>query len=322
MRAIRFEKTGGPEVLQLQDLPTPQPGPGQILVRNTAIGVNFVDTYFRSGLYAAELPSGLGQEAAGTIEAIGEGAEEWAVGDRVAFMATASAYADFSLVGRYRAVHVPDAISDTVAAAALLKGLTARSLLKVTRPLKAGDTIVWHAAAGGVGQIATQWAARLGARVIGVVGAPAKADIARANGCAEVIVSPPEDIAVRVRQLTNGEGVPVVYDSVGKTTFDASMDSLAPLGLFVSFGNASGPPPPVEPMLLARKGSLFFTRPTVYTYTHTPELLRAAASDLFDVIGSGAVKIAPPREYKLADVAQAHRDLEGRKTTGSLVLVP
>lgn len=322
MRAIRIEKTGGPEVMALAETPIPSPGAGEVLVRNTACGVNFIDTYHRSGLYAVPLPSGLGQEAAGTVERLGEGVTEFKIGERVAFSNLLGAYAEFSIVPAARLLKLPDGVADDVAASSLLKGMTARSLLKITRPLKAGDTILWHAAAGGVGQIATQWAAHLGARVIGVVGNDEKAALAKANGCAEVIVSSREDIAAKVRELTNGEGVPVVYDSVGKDTFDASMNSLAPMGLFVSFGNASGPPPAVQPQMLMMKGSLFFTRPTLFTYVRTTALLREAAADLFAVLKSRAVKIAPPTRYKLADAAQAHRDLEARKTTGSLVLIP
>ncbi|HWA22648.1 MAG TPA: quinone oxidoreductase [Caulobacterales bacterium] len=322
MRAIRFDKTGGPEVLALEDVPTPTPGAGEVLVRNAACGVNFIDTYQRSGLYPVALPSGLGQEAAGVVTALGEGVSDFRVGERVTFTNVMGAYAEFSIVPAVRLLTLPEGVADDIAASSLLKGLTARSLLKVTRPVKPGDTILWHAAAGGVGQIATQWAAHLGARVIGVVGNDEKVALAKANGCAEVIVSSREDIAARVRELTNGEGVPVVYDSVGKDTFEASLNSLAPLGMFVSFGNASGPVAPFSPLLLSQKGSLFFTRPTLFTYVRTTPLLREAAADLFAVLASGAVKIAPPTRYKLADAAQAHADLEARKTTGSLVLAP
>jgi NADPH:quinone reductase len=322
VRAIRIEKTGGPEVMALAETPAPAPGAGEVLVRNTACGVNFIDCYQRSGLYPVPLPGGLGLEAAGVVERLGDGVADFSIGDRVTFTSILGAYAEFSVVPAARLLNLPEGVPDDVAASSLLKGMTARSLLKVTRPLKAGDTILWHAAAGGVGQIATQWAAHLGARVIGVVGSDAKAALAKANGCAEVIVSSREDIAAKVRELTNGEGVPVVYDSVGKDTFEASMNSLAPLGMFVSFGNASGPAPAVQPQELSQKGSLFFTRPTLFTYVRTTALLREAAADLFAALQSGVVKIAPPTRYKLADAAQAHRDLEGRKTTGSLVLVP
>jgi NADPH:quinone reductase len=322
MRAIRFEKTGGPEVLQLQGIPIPQPGPGQVLVRIKAIGVNFIDTYHRSGLYEVKLPSGLGQEAAGVIEKLGEGVTGWKPGERVVFMTPLTTYAEYCLVAADRTLRLPESITDEIAASVLLKGMTARALLKATRQTRPGDTIVWHAAAGGVGTIATQWASKLGARVIGVVGSEAKAAIAKANGCADVIVSPPADIAKTVRELTNGEGAQAVYDSVGKDTFDASLDSLAPLGLLAVFGAASGPPPPLPLQTLAAKGSLFLTRPTVFTYIRTPALLKETADDLFSAIADGIVRIAPPTRYKLEDAAQAHRDLEGRKTTGSLVLIP
>jgi NADPH2:quinone reductase len=322
LRAIRFEKTGGPEVLELKDIPTPTPGPGQLLVRNTAIGINFIDTYHRGGLYKVPLPSGLGGEAAGIVEAVGADVSHWAVGDRAAFLLPLSCYAEYCVVDADRTLRIPEGVDDDTAAAVLLKGMTVRALIKVTRPVNKGDTIVWHAAAGGVGVIATQWAAHLGARVIGVVGSEEKVALARANGCAEVIVSTRDDIAKKVRELTNGQGVPVVYDSVGKDTFTASLDSLALLGMMVSFGNASGPAPALEPLALMTKGSLFFTRPNLGHYTTTPELLRQTADDLFTTIKSGAIKIPAPRRYKLADAAQAHRDIESRKTTGSLVLTP
>ena len=322
MRAIRFDKTGGPDVLALEEVPTPTPGAGEVLVRNAVCGVNFLDTYHRSGLYPVALPSGLGQEAAGAVEALGDGVSDFRIGERVTFTNVMGAYAELSVVPAARLLKLPDGVADDIAASSLLKGLTARFLLMATRPVKAGDTILWHAAAGGVGQIATQWAAHLGARVIGVVGNDEKTALAKANGCAEVIVSSRDDIAAKVRALTNGEGVPVVYDSVGRDTFEASLNSLAPLGLFVSFGNASGPVAPIPPLVLSQKGSLFFTRPTLFTYVRTAALLREAAADLFAVLASGAVKIAPPTRYKLADAAQAHRDLEARTTTGSLVLMP
>jgi NADPH2:quinone reductase len=322
VRAIRFEKTGGPDVLKLVDVPTPDPGAGEVLVRAAACGVNFIDTYHRSGLYPLNLPSGLGQEAAGVIEKLGAGVSGFRVGERVAFSNTPGSYAEYVIASAERVLKLPDGIGEDIAASTLLKGMTAQALLKSTYPVKPGDTILWHAAAGGVGQIGTQWAAHLGARVIGVVGSDEKVAIAKANGCAEVIVSSREDIAAKVRALTNGEGVPVVYDSVGKDTFDASMNSLAVLGMFVSFGNASGPAPALQPLTLMQKGSLFFTRPTVGHYIRTRPLLEKVAGDLFDVLLSGAVKVPPPKRYKLADAAQAHADLESRKTTGSLVLIP
>ncbi|MGE3303959.1 MAG: quinone oxidoreductase [Hyphomonadaceae bacterium] len=322
VRALRIHERGGPEVLRVEDVPTPEPGPGQVRIRHTAIGVNFIDVYQRSGLYQVPLPAVLGQEAAGVIDALGPGVADFRVGDRVAMYTGEGAYAEMSVCAAGRVVKLPLGVQDDVAAAALVKGMTARVLLKVTRKVGPGDVIVWHAAAGGVGQIATQWAAKLGAMVIGVVGSEAKAEIAKAHGCAHVLVSGRDDIAQSVRALTNGEGAQVVYDSVGKDTFDASIDSLAPLGMLVSFGNASGPPPPVPGQLLASKGSLYFTRPTIVTYTRTPALLREHAGDLFDAIAHGIVAVERPYVYALSDAAQAHRDLEGRKTTGSLVLIP
>jgi NADPH2:quinone reductase len=322
VRATRVEKTGGPEVLKLADVPTPDPGAGEVLVRNNACGVNFIDTYHRSGLYPLPLPSGLGQEAAGAVEKLGPGVSGFSVGDRVAFSNVLGSYAEYCVVKADRLLKLPEGISEDIAASTLLKGMTAQALLKSTYPVKRGDAILWHAAAGGVGQIATQWAAHLGARVIGVVGSDEKAALAKANGCAEVIVSSREDIAAKVRALTNGEGVRVAYDSVGKDTFDASLNSIATLGMFVSFGNASGPSPPIQPLQLMQKGSLFFTRPTVGHYIITSAQLREVAGDLFSVLLSGAVKVPPPKRYKLEDAAQAHADIESRKTTGSLVLVP
>lgn len=322
MKAIRFSETGGPDVLRYEDVATPTPGPGEILIRHTAIGVNFIDTYHRTGLYPVPRPSGLGLEAAGVVEAVGAGVEGFVPGDRAGYCTgPIGAYAEFNVVPSARAVKLPATISDAIAAAALLKGMTARYLCRVTFPLTPGHTCVVHAAAGGVGQILVQWARRLGATVIAVVGSPAKAAIATRLGAHHTLLSG-EDIAKRVRELTGGEGADVVYDSVGRDTFAASIDSLKPLGMFVSYGNASGPAPDVNPGMLAQKGSLFFTRPTLFHYTRTPELLQATADDLFAAIASGNVAIAEPTRYALADAAQAHRDLEGRRTTGSLVLQP
>jgi NADPH2:quinone reductase len=323
MRAIRFDQTGGPEVLKLVDVDPPEPGAGQIRIRNKAIGVNFIDTYQRSGLYPVATPSGLGLEGAGIVDAIGEGVARFHIGERVGYCSgPIGAYAEAHVVVADRAVKLPDGVSDDVAASSMLKGMTARYLLKRTRALKPGDVCVIHAAAGGVGQIAVQWAAHLGATVIAVVGSDAKAAIPRGLGAHHVIVSSREDIADRVREITDLQGADVVYDSVGKDTFEASINSLKPLGMLVSFGNASGPVPPFNPLLLSQKGSLYFTRPTLFDYTRTPVLLQETADDLFDVIASGSVAIAPPTRYALADAAQAHRDLEARKTTGSLVLEP
>lgn len=323
MKAIRVAETGGPEMMRLVEVETPALKPNDIRVRIHAIGVNFIDTYHRSGLYKLPLPTGIGQEFAGVVEAIGESVTRFEIGDRVASgTAPVGAYAETHTLPETRAVHVPQAISFDVAASAMLKGMTARYLLRKTFRVKRGDVVVIHAAAGGVGQIAVQWAKHLGAIVIAVVGSDAKAEIARALGADHVIVQARDDIAKRVREITNGEGAHVVYDGVGKDTFMASLDSLRPLGMMVSYGNASGPAPEFSPLLLAQKGSLFLTRPTLNHYTATVQDLDETAADLFEVIGSGAVKIAPPTRYALADAVQAHRDLEARKTTGSLVLAP
>jgi NADPH:quinone reductase len=322
VKAILIEQHGGPEVLRLADIETPAPGTHEIRVRHHAIGVNFIDTYHRTGLYKIALPSGLGQEAAGIVDAVGEGVTRFRVGDRVAYsLGALGAYAEAHVVGENRVVKLPDAISFDIAAAALLKGMTARYLLRKTFRVERGHAIVVHAAAGGVGQILVQWGKHLGARVIASVGSEAKAGIARDLGADDVLVQTRDDIAKRVREIT-GVGADVVYDGVGKDTWDASLDSLRPLGMMVSYGNASGAVPPISPLVLAQKGSLFLTRPTLGNYVATPALLDETAQDLFAVIEQGAVKIAPPTRYALADAAQAHRDLEARKTTGSLVLVP
>jgi NADPH2:quinone reductase len=323
VKSIRIESTGGPEVMHVTDIEIPTPGAGEVRVRNHAIGVNFIDTYHRSGLYKVALPSGLGSEAAGIVDALGEGVTRFAVGDRIAYCtAPIGAYAEAHVLKATLGVHLPQAISFDVAAAAMLKGMTARFLLRKTFPVQRQHVVVIYAAAGGVGQFAVQWAAHLGATVIAIVGSDAKAAIPQSLGAQHVIVSSRENIAARVREITNGEGADVVYDAVGKDTFESSLDSLKPLGMMVSFGNASGPPAPFSPLLLAQKGSLFLTRPTLTHYTRTLEQLDESARDLFSVIEQGAVKIAPPTRYALADAAQAHRDLEARKTTGSLVLVP
>lgn len=323
MKAIRFDKTGGPEVLHLADVATAEPGAGEIRVRNHACGINFIDTYHRGGLYPLTMPSGLGQEAAGVVDAIGAGVTRFKQGDRVAYCSgPIGAYAEAHVVKAERAVKLPDAISFDVAAAALLKGMTARYLLRKTFRVERGHVVVIHAAAGGVGQIAVQWAKHLGAHVIATAGSDAKAKIARDLGADDVVVTSREDIAKRVREITKDEGVHVVYDGIGKDTWDASLDSLRPCGMMVTYGNASGPVPPISPLVLMQKGSLFLTRPTLGSYTRTTQELDETAQDLFDVIASGAVKIAAPTRYKLEDAAQAHRDLEARKTTGSLVLIP
>lgn len=322
MKAIRLEQNGGPDVLALADIPAREPGAGEVRVKHHAIGVNFIDTYQRSGLYKIALPSPLGLEAAGVVDAIGEGVTRFKVGDRIVYASgPLGAYAEANVVKAAQAVKLPDTIPYDIAAASLLKGMTARFLLRKTFRVERGHDVVIHAAAGGVGQIAVQWAKHLGANVIAVVGSDPKAEIATSLGADHTIVTSRDDIAKRVREIT-GVGAHVVYDSVGKDTFLASIDSLRPLGMMVSFGNASGPPPDINPLLLSQKGSLFLTRPTMFSYTATVEQLDETAADLFDVIAKGAVKIAPPTRYALADAAQAHADLEARKTTGSLVLTP
>ncbi|HEV2650992.1 MAG TPA: quinone oxidoreductase [Rhizomicrobium sp.] len=322
MKAIRFDHAGGPEVLKFEDIQLPPPGPGMVHVKHTAIGVNYIDTYHRSGLYKLPLPSGLGSEAAGVVEALGEGVTALKVGDRVAYAGTIGAYAQANNVPADKLVKLPASISDEDAAAAMLKGMTAQYLLKRTYPVKAGQTILWHAAAGGVGLIAGQWAKHLGVTVIGTVGAEEKFALARANGCAHVISAQDPDWAKKVRALTNGDGVPVVYDSVGKAIFAGSIDSLAVRGMLVSFGNSSGPVPAFEPALLAAKGSLYITRPTLVHYTRNAQELQETADDLFAVIASGAVKFQINQRFPLADAAKAHQALESRRTTGATILIP
>lgn len=321
--AIQFEKTGGPEVLQWVETDPSKPGQGKILVRHEAIGLNFIDTYHRSGLYQVPLPSGLGLEAAGIVESVGEGVSEFQSGDRVAYCgAGLGAYSTARVVEAAKVVKLPDAVDSKTAAAIMLKGLTAWYLVRRTHPVKSGETILVHAAAGGVGQFLVQWAKHLGATVIGTVGSEEKAALARENGCDHTILYRQEDFKERVREITNGAGVPVVYDSVGKATFEKSLDCLAPLGMMVSFGNASGAVPAFEPAMLASRGSLFFTRPTLAAYIATRESLVSGANELFDLVGSGVLKVRIGQTYPLKDAAQAHRDLEARKTTGSTLLMP
>ena len=322
-KAIRFHKTGGPEVLQLDDVPVGDPGPGQVRLRHTAIGVNFLDTYQRSGLYPMQLPSGTGNEGAGVVEAVGAGVTALKAGDRVAYTGgSPGAYAEARLYPADRLVKVPDGISDELAASIMLKGMTTWYLIHRTYAVQRGDAVLFHASAGGVGQIAVQWLKHLGATVIGTVGSDAKAKIVKALGADHVINYSTENFTARVKEITAGKGVPVVYDSVGKSTWEGSLDCLRPLGLMVSFGNASGAVPPFNIGTLAGKGSLFVTRPTLNTYIASRENLEAAAASLFDVVKSGEVKIDITARYKLADAAQAHRDLEARKTTGSVVILP
>lgn len=322
-KAIRFEVVGGPEVLAFRDVNLKPPGEGEVRVRHRAIGVNFIDIYHRTGLYKVPLPSGLGLEAAGVVEAVGAGVTRFKEGDRIAYASgPIGTYSEAHNVVANRAVKIPDGVSDEIAAAIMLKGLTAHYLLRRTYQVKAGDTILFHAAAGGVGMIAVQWARSLGATVIGTVGNDKKVPLATQLGCHHVIVSSRENIASRVREITGGKGVPVAYDSVGRDTFMATLDSLSPLGLFVSFGNASGPVPPFDGGLLAQKGSLYFTRPTLANYVTTPEELDAGAGELFDLIARGVIKRNEPKRFPLAEAAEAHRALESRQTTGSLVLIP
>ena len=323
IKAIQIDKQGGPEVMELRDIALAAPKPGEITVRHTAIGINFIDTYHRSGLYPVKLPSGLGMEAAGTVEALGEGVTGLKIGDRVAYgSGPIGAYAEANNVPASRAVKIPDGVSDEAAAAMMLKGMTAQFLLRQTYVVKPGDTILWHAAAGGVGLIATQWAKHLGATVIGTVGSEEKAALAKAHGCDHVLNYRNEDVPARVKEITGGKMLPVVYDGVGKDTFVMSLDCLRPRGLLVSFGNASGAVTDVNLGILAAKGSLYVTRPTMFHYTATDADFQMVAKDLFDVVASGAVKIEIGQRYKLADARQAHIDLESRKTTGATVLVP
>jgi NADPH2:quinone reductase len=321
--AIRIHQTGGPEVLQWDEVDSADPGAGEVRVRHTAIGVNYIDTYHRSGLYPLPMPAIIGGEAAGVVEALGAGVTNFAIGDRVTYCTGGpGSYCEARNVPAERLIKLPDGIPDAQAAAMMLKGLTVQYLLRRTYPLKPGDTILLHAAAGGVGLIATQWAKALGVTVIGTVGSDEKAALAAANGCAHTIVYTRENVAERVREITGGKGVPVVYDGVGKDTFMASLDSLSRFGLLVSYGNASGPVTGVNLGILAQKGSLYVTRPTLFTYASTrPELL-AMAEDLFRLVQAGKIKVEASKVFALRDAAEAHRELESRRTTGSLILVP
>jgi NADPH2:quinone reductase len=322
VKAVRIHKTGGPEVLQLDDIDLPPPAADQVRVKHTVIGVNFIDTYHRSGLYTLPLPAGIGSEAAGIVDAVGENVRTLKKGDRVAYCMVRGSYAEAQNVPAWQAVKVPAGVSDETAAAAMLKGLTARYLLKATYPVKAGQTVLFHSAAGGVGLIACQWAKQLGVTVIGTVGSDDKIALAKANGCDHVLNLRKDDWVKRVRELTGGLGVPVVYDSVGKDTFMGSLDSLAVRGMLVYFGNSSGAVPPFEPLILSQKGSLYLTRPTLGSYARNAEELKETSDDLFSVIASGKVKIAVNQRFKLADVQACHRALHSRATTGATVLLP
>jgi len=322
VKAVRIHKTGGPEVLQLDNIELPPPAADQVRVRHTVIGVNFIDTYHRSGLYALPMPAGIGSEAAGVVDEVGADVRTHKKGDRVAYCMVRGSYAEAANVAAWQAVKLPSGISDEVAAAAMLKGLTARYLLKATYPVKSGQTILFHSAAGGVGLIACQWAKSLGITVIGTVGSDDKIALAKANGCAHVLNARKEEWVKRVRELTNGAGVPVVYDSIGKDTFTSSLDCLAVRGMLVYFGNSSGAVPPFDPLILAAKGSLYLTRPTLASYARNAEELQKTSDDLFAAIQSGKVKIAINQRFKLADVRACHEALHSRATTGATVLIP
>jgi len=323
-KAIRIHAHGGPEVLSWEDDNPGTPGPSQALVRQTAIGLNFLDTYYRTGLYAAPngLPLVAGAEAAGTVVEVGEGVDWLRPGDRVAYFTAIGAYAQERVVAADRLVKVPDGISDELAAAMMLKGMTAEFLLRRTFPIKPGDTVLCHAAAGGVGLILGQWAKQLGANTIGTAGSADKVELARAHGYDHVINYREQDFVAEVRSITGGKMCDVVYDSVGKDTFPGSLDCLRPLGMFVCFGQSSGPIPPFNLSMLAQKGSLFATRPTLFTYTAKREDLERGAAALFDVVLSGKVEVRINQRYALEDAAKAHADLEGRKTTGTTILIP
>jgi len=322
MRAIRIHKTGGPEVLQLEEVELVAPGPGQASVRHHAIGVNYLDIYFRTGLYPAALPFIPGSEGAGVVTAVGPGVEGFKAGDRVAYVTTPGSYAEARNVDVKHLVKLPEVISYEQAAAMMLKGLTAQYLLRQTYRVQPGDTILVHAAAGGVGQILCQWGKHLGATVIGTVGSLAKAEIARACGADHVINYSTEDFAARVGEITKGGKCAVVYDGVGKATFPASLDCLRPFGVFASFGSASGPVEAFNLGLLGQKGSLFATRPTLFTFLADRNRLDTMAKELFEVVGAGVVKVAISESAPLAEAARVHRDLEGRRTTASIVLIP
>lgn len=323
VKAIRIENTGGPEVMAYVDVAVGPPKAGEITLRHTAVGLNYIDTYHRSGLYPVPLPSGIGLEAAGIVEAVGEGVTHLKKGDRVAYgTGPIGAYAEKRNMPASRALKIPDGIDDETAAGMMLKGMTVRYLLRATYAVKPGETILLHAAAGGVGVIASQWAKALGATVIGTVGSDDKVALARQNGCDHVINYRTEDVVKRVRDLTGGAGVPVVYDGVGQATLMTSLDCLKPRGLLVSFGNASGPVKALDLGLLSAKGSLYVTRPTLMTYTASDAELRETAEDLFEMVRSGKVSIPVNQRYALKDAVKAHQDLESRKTTGTTVLLP
>jgi NADPH:quinone reductase len=323
MKAIRITETGGPDVMKLVDVDIEKPGPGQVRVRQTAVGLNYIDTYHRSGLYPVPLPSGLGLEAAGVVEELGEGVTGLKVGDRIAYgVGALGAYAELRNLPANRITRLPSGIPDETAAGMMLKGMTVRYLLRATYKVQAGETILLHAAAGGVGLILSQWAKALGVTVIGTVGSDEKVKTAREHGCDHVINYSTENTVARVKEITGGKGVPVVYDGVGQSTLLTSLDCLKPRGLLVSFGNASGPVKSLDLGLLAARGSLYVTRPTLMTYTASDADLKETAEDLVAMVESGKVRIPVNQRYALADVVQAHRDLESRKTTGTTILLP
>jgi NADPH2:quinone reductase len=321
-KAIRVHEAGGPEILRWEEVPVPAPENGQIRVRHSAVGLNYIDVYHRTGLYPMKYPAVIGMEGAGTVTAVGPGVRDLKIGDRIAYTGAMGAYSEERVMPADKAVKLPDGIDDRTAAAIMLKGTTAQYLLRRTYKVKKGETILVHAAAGGVGLILCQWAKHLGCTVIGTVGSDDKAALARAHGCDHPIVYTRENFTTRVRELTGGEGVPVVYDAVGKDTWEGSLDCLRPLGMMVSYGNASGPVPPFSILTLSTKGSLFLTRPTSVTYFAKRSDLVKSCAELFKVVQDGAVKIEINQTYQLRDAAQAHRDLEGRRTTGSTVLLP
>ena len=322
-RVVRFAAPGGPDVLTFETMALPEPAAGEVQVRHTAIGLNYQDTYHRSGFYPLPMPSGIGTEAAGIVERVGPGVTDVQVGDRIVYAGgTPGAYASHRVVPAARVVKIPDGISDEVAAAVMLKGMTVEYLLTRCYPVKRGQHVLFYAAAGGVGTIAGQWGKHIGATMIGVAGGAEKCRMAREHGYAEVIDRTREDIVERVKAITGGAGVPVVYDSVGKASFDTSLKSLAPRGFFVSFGTTTGAPPPVEAGLLQKMGSLYFTRPTLVTYTATREELVASSTAVFDLIKRGAITVPIGARYRLSDARKAHTDLEGGRTVGSSILIP
>jgi NADPH2:quinone reductase len=322
--AIRIHKAGGPEVLQWEEVSVPPPGPGEVLIRHKAVGLNYIDTYHRTGLYPLPLPSGIGLEAAGVVEAVGPGVSEFKPGDRVAYCnGPIGAYAEQKIHPAERLVRIPEGISFEQAASMMLQGLTVQYLLRrLYRVPKAGETVLWHAAAGGIGLIACQWAKAIGVNLIGTTSSEEKAKLARDHGCAYTVIYTKEDFEAKVSEITGGKKVPIVYDSVGKDTFMKSLDCLQVRGLMVTFGNTSGPVGPTDLGILAQKGSLYVTRPTLVSYTAKRDELVSAANELFDHVLAGRIKVGPRQTYALKDAAQAHRDLEARKTTGSTVLVP